>query len=648
MISKTYTLVLYALICLGLVSFQTYFKGKVINFGQITKNPKAKSILLSAIFFVYYFSIYRILEVYIFFIALIFTLLFARRVINRLKYFTLVFFSISICFTLLWWKLPPVQSSFDFSLLQCFSFTTTLFVCYLILVQQKSYKLNPFFLLIPIALAIYFSFNTYPQDNSLGAVMATWHHWAAYVGPAETLLAGARPFYDIPLQYGLGPTLLVSLACFKNCWSGSYYLFSIMIFLYFSLLSLIILKIEKNCTIKTFILICTILIACIFWTAYPPNVDTPLLTPSTSGMRFVPALLLACTLIYLPNSFLLPGVFWLIALVYSPESAFMTTYLYLGIHVRKVLSINKSLFNLFYGLIKILLILSVFYLFLMSFYYYETREFFSPYIIAIYMFYPPGEMPVNWRGPICFYLFSLIWSIFISRKSDSHEFNNSFILQLLALSALSYFLGRSHDNNILNLMPFAALLLIDSLVNSQNTFQRVYPSIAISFLCSAIFIFGWDHWDGFFKKTNLQMNSMESLYLKFSYNSTILPLAPKDPDVIEVLKDQEKLAKIIYEKGERYEFLNTRGAILPEHGNDNVWSGLHTYINFRFIPSSDRILFLQRSSEKLKRSGWLIVDKNLTNEINNVLDEYKSVYSQVDFIELPTCYAIKFEPKQIQ
>ena len=42
---------------------------------------------------------------------------------------------------------------------------------------------------------------------------AQWHHWSVYVAPAESMLAGAIPFRDFPVQYGVGPMLLVAGLC---------------------------------------------------------------------------------------------------------------------------------------------------------------------------------------------------------------------------------------------------------------------------------------------------------------------------------------------------------------------------------------------------------------------------------------------------
>ena len=55
-------------------------------------------------------------------------------------------------------------------------------------------------------------------------LQTAWHHWGAYIGPAQLVFAGVLPLHDIPLQYGFGPTMLLAASCKINCWSGMYWL----------------------------------------------------------------------------------------------------------------------------------------------------------------------------------------------------------------------------------------------------------------------------------------------------------------------------------------------------------------------------------------------------------------------------------------
>lgn len=57
-------------------------------------------------------------------------------------------------------------------------------------------------------IALFFSFSPGIVSED-GGLLTLWHHWGAYIGPAEAMLSGVAILRDIPLQYGLGPTLLI-------------------------------------------------------------------------------------------------------------------------------------------------------------------------------------------------------------------------------------------------------------------------------------------------------------------------------------------------------------------------------------------------------------------------------------------------------
>lgn len=663
MSSKFYTLVLYGL------SFATLLIYQIILKKNRSISPPSKKgsyfligfLTIANLICVYLLRLHEQKNVLTLIAVLSITCVFiinSKNITGKISTISTAFLSLSLCFSLIWWRFPPIEKTFVIGINEYIFFSCTFLIVASILLWKKTgFKVNCIFLIIPIFLAFILSFTTVPQDNDLTVTMTTWHHWAAYIGPSELMLAGAIPYVDFPLQYGMGPTVLVALACsaFQNCWIGNYYLFGSAIFLYTVTFFYLILKINQKITLQTYALIFIALVSCIFWTSYPPNVDTPLLTPSTSGMRFLPVLLVVSWLLGSRYRFnlkkintLVPLLLWLLCIVWSPEAAFMGTVVFSGIYIADFVHFTKlNTVKVFLQTsYKVALIFIVLVLFLISIFYVFTGEILQPRILIIYMLYPPGEMPVNWHGPIYFYIFTIVYSVFISNVTESYtEFRKSLILQLLAISALSYFLGRSHDNNILNIIPFAFLLMADSLHKSNSLEKKVVPTIFLAFLITATFLFGWNHWSKNLKHYGFHEQSFSELYKKFSYEKTILPLSPKEPEIIKQLKEENEIANIIIEKGEKYEFLNTRGAILPIHGLNNVWSGMHTYINFRFIPHDDQIQFLKKTSQRLNRDGWLIVGDNLSDELKNVLNAYDAVYKRTDIIQFQSSYAIKYQVK---
>lgn len=74
-------------------------------------------------------------------------------------------------------------------------------------------------------------------------------------------------------------------------------------------------------------------------------------------------------------------------------------------------------------------------------------------------------MSVDWHGSICFFLATLALGVYGAtvwwrRFSGSQHFARLFLLLLLLYGACAYYLGHSHNNNILNLAPYLCLVLV--------------------------------------------------------------------------------------------------------------------------------------------------------------------------------------------
>ena len=110
--------------------------------------------------------------------------------------------------------------------------------------------------------------------------ITAWHHWGAYIGPAELALSGARIFYDFPAQYGFGPTLLIASACGNNCWIAMYFIAGGAA-LAFALLGFFIISGLPVRTLAALgVIVGATAVGCLLWVAYPPLVSSALVAPS--------------------------------------------------------------------------------------------------------------------------------------------------------------------------------------------------------------------------------------------------------------------------------------------------------------------------------------------------------------------------------
>lgn len=166
--------------------------------------------------------------------------------------------------------------------------------------------------------------------------MSGWHHWSAFIGPAELMMMGGRIFFDFPAQYGLGPTSLIAFVCQWNCWSGMYFIVGTMNFFYSIIVALIILRFlrKDGSLIEIAIGLSSTLIACFFYTAYPPALMVSSMAPSVGGLRFLPCVLMLAFIVCqsgkkwgLLNKSIGVGL-WALGFFWSPEAAFQTTFLW--------------------------------------------------------------------------------------------------------------------------------------------------------------------------------------------------------------------------------------------------------------------------------------------------------------------------------
>lgn len=168
-----------------------------------------------------------------------------------------------------------------------------------------------------------------------------WHHWGAYIGPAQLVLAGALPLHDIPVQYGLGPTLMLAQGCQANCWTALYWISGLSTLLMTALLGYLALQFNRSKhPLSVLATLSIVLACCLLWTAYPPSLMASLATPSTSGIRFLPGVLVLALLVRhtRQTECTKPApawghLAWLACILWSPEAGVHATVLWAPYYV---------------------------------------------------------------------------------------------------------------------------------------------------------------------------------------------------------------------------------------------------------------------------------------------------------------------------
>jgi len=508
------------------------------------------------------------------------------------------------------------------------------------------------------AIVAYISYSMATTAN-LDIRLTLWHHWGAYIDPSELAMAGARLLQDIPVQYGVGPTLLIRLVCGSDCWGAAYWVVGTATFFYALLIGAIAWRVASGGRYRNTVILLICIVTCMFWNAYPPVVSSPNVTPSTNGLRFLPVVMLAAWVLFTANrSFAFRSIgghlLWIFGAVWSPESLFHVTAVWWPVYLFDSTMLQSDQMSKLPCTVRaachFFLLVTGTILCVCIGYYLAYGVFPIPRYFIAYMLYPPGPIPVNVRGAIWYFVFSMVLSVCVSRADwtktgNVTRFRCSLTLQLLAFSTFSYYLGRSHDNNLLNLLPFFMLVLLDALVHAKGIFARQAAAILLAFLLAWLPVFGWEPWQDAYRSGRMKEFGFAATRATLAYNDkdTGAGLLNRNGSLSKMQVDQTiQLMNELASRDESFVVLD-QSFLLQPYYSPRPWGAIQSATNFEFFPSTVRRKFLLSTAGRLQRSGWLIIARN--HDLNTWLEDFDSVYDRTGRIDLDTVYAIRFSPR---
>jgi hypothetical protein len=497
------------------------------------------------------------------------------------------------------------------------------------------------------------------------AFVLAWHHWGAYVGPSEMVRAGARLFRDVPTQYGLGPTILIAAIGGQGCWQAIYFLAGLSTLLFASMVAGIALNAwPRSAGVRNaFVSLVLSLFCCFFWTSYPPHACAPLMTPSVSGMRFLPVTAMVAWLLWRNRSFVAASsgrqvahLIWAFGVLWSPESAFYVTFVwwpyYLWLRCSKEPgpggTVQLSILPRAAGmlLLTLLLVLSCF----IVGYWLVYRTTPTAYGYLAYAIDPPGPLPINPFGAILFFITVLALGLAalcstLRLLGNTREFRQIFLLVLLAYSTFSYFLGRSHDNNLLNLLPFQMLVLLVSFRAPLPAWARTTAVALLASLLGWSSLFGWDVWQEMIWNGRLFEFNPQAMRVSFSYNDPYTAECVRRFQAVDAGDPVDAARAANYIEGNFHEPLTILDFAMDLRVTDNgaVWSAVQGPENFVYVPSARRQEFLISTAKLLGRNGWLVVDRKFPAD--EWLTDFQSAYRTERTMDFGSYYAIRFVPK---
>jgi hypothetical protein len=326
----------------------------------------------------------------------------------------------------------------------------------------------------------------------LGAYMPTrlhpfhlaplWHHWSAYMGPAELMREGAVIFRDFPAQYGLGPTSLLALAWGTAPWDAAQRVFATLNGLYLACLLGIAWRLRSGVRPRDALFLTSLLSAWALWGAYAPSATNPMTYPSSAGARYLPVTLLALWLVaargLAPRRQVAGGhCLWAVGALWSPEALFHVTALWWPVRLLDVVAGREDsrdgVAPGLRGLGELAGVALGVGTCALAVYAWAHGGWPDPLAYGAFVLFPPAPLAPNATGAVwCLGLvLGLSWRAQgLPACSEGHR--TTPVLQLLVVVAAVTWLGRSHDNNLIACLPFLVLLLQDASLRQLGPLAR--------------------------------------------------------------------------------------------------------------------------------------------------------------------------------
>lgn len=465
--------------------------------------------------------------------------------------------------------------------------------------------------------------------ESADTIYLAWHHWGAYLAPVEAWRGGGVPYRDFPIQYGLGPTLVLMASCGQDCWRGMYEVTVAANALYFATLAgiVVILTARSSKGVRSLALL-AMFCAALLWTGFPSNFAGPVITPSVAGLRFLSVSALLLYILYAEHrnfrcDWIGHGI-WLADLFWSPEAAFFGTviwwpYLALrdatdagewrGAIVALVRGAARGAIALTVGICILAIVL-----WWLSARAITLADFFA------YVQHPPGALPVNPVGTVWIALAALALGIIaLARQALSEQARPLYACLLSFLAAGTYYISRSHDNNILNLFPLLIPVLLaivgnlDPVSETARHFVRAFIFTSLVAMVAFTVTFDYRPWREGAAQVGALHAGPSRLIARFAPEANDRP-AILSADAIaglRYLRDQKAGAVALFDRN----YLMVRSA-------GGAWTSVNNLANFVPLPYESIEHYIRQSAAAYRRPGWILAD----TEHRHWVDAFRVAY----------------------
>jgi len=478
----------------------------------------------------------------------------------------------------------------------------------------------PLWILLIISLPIIFYITQKPID---------YHHYSFYIGPALDIIKGKSLFGDTPSQYGyLSIHFLSFILNLIGTSLAKFNLINILLFVfYYFIASLILFKLIKNKFLATISSVVFITLQTIF------SYYSESLYPSTGPMRFGLGLLTLWVLISFSQktSFILGSIFTSIALFWSIETAVYIVPAWLAACLIFSYNSTNSFKEFLKSSIRKLSFLgittaSIFSLVVLK--EYSIQHIFpriSDYFeFAITFKSGYGSILISAYGnyyPIVLIMIFGVVAIacILTSKIKTKLLPLLVFIAIHNIAIFSYFISRSHENNIVNITGFYILQLVIILNIFIKVFKINFDQLKKTIILPIILFLVL-----FAFRLSNQITKLDN-FMQDSYKQNMTDwfnLKPVKPVLITALeKHNLKNNPIVLLS------LNQDTRLLVESNLKNELP-LNPAIMTYNLKSSWRVKYINPSLIKLQKGTVVIVDKEMSQSfLQPVLEDIQNTYN---------------------
>jgi hypothetical protein len=464
-----------------------------------------------------------------------------------------------------------------------------------------------------------------------------WHHWGAFVSPSEAILAGFIPFRDFPVQYGIGPALTVAAVCSGDCWGALYVVAGTANLLYALVVASCALLQAHNADRGTGIMAAAAAAAAaLLWTGYPADFFGPLATPSVAGLRFLPVAGLLLAILLAERHGRAPGWvghgLWALAVAWSPEAAAHASIVWWPYLALRRAQTAADARGVLLALLRGVLLAVGALLFVLGLLVLAFRLGFGTWPLSsgflVFVSSPPGLLLPNLFGPLSLAIAAILAGCLVLPRLDPSRQRSAFASMGAFVAVGSYYLGRSHDNNLLNLFPFLAVVLSGLLLPGLPPVVTGFARTTLAGLLGWLACFGLGAWE------EAQRNSVA---WRTGPAAMLRAMSLNDREGWDLLARQMAANGAphgsLNDAREALAWLRDQGAVAPVFANGalvmprgapgQAWTGMQNLGSFATLPPEAIERFIRSGASTARREGWLLLDTQLPGAW---LDTYRSGY----------------------